>query len=143
MSLRLYLPVVIILSILSPGLCLANHDGTGDHDHQSKPRMDRSIPASEVDVGEGDTAIIVHGIVCSFCSQGVRRKLSKLSFIDHSRYTKGVKVEIEKQKVTIANKAGAVFDLDEVFKAITSGGYEPVEAYMRDDEGNVSLIRAK
>ncbi|MFT5133033.1 MAG: hypothetical protein ACI9SC_001502 [Gammaproteobacteria bacterium] len=139
MSNKLTLVVVMLFSLQVPVLSIADHDGTNGHDHQSKPRVDRLIPASEVSVAAGETVIIVHGIVCSFCSQGVRRKLSKLSFIDHSKYTKGVKVEIEQQKVTIANKPGVDFDLKQVFKAITSGGYEPIEAYVRDVDGKVSV----
>ena len=49
-----------------------------------------------------DYIVNVHGIVCSFCAKGVTKKVSKLPFIDKSKYNKGVKVEIEDQKVTIA-----------------------------------------
>ena len=90
----------------------------------------------------GEAVIIVHGIVCSFCSQGVTRNLSKLPFIDRSKYTKGVKVEIEDQKVTIAIKSDDTLDLTQVFKSILKGGYEPVEAYVSDADGKVTLHKA-
>jgi copper chaperone CopZ len=81
-------------------------------------------------------------MVCSFCAQGVTRNLSKLPFIDRSKYIKGVKVEIEKQKVTIAVKPENTLDLSQVFKSILKGGYEPVEAYVSDSNGNITVHKA-
>ena len=109
----------------------AEHDAHS-HDHENIEL--EPVEIVNVEVQDGEAVIIVQGIVCSFCSQGVKRKLSKLSFIDSSRYSKGVKVEIEKQKVTIAIKPGSDFEIDEVFRSIKSGGYEPVVAY-RNIEG--------
>ncbi len=76
-----------------------------------------------------DYVVHVHGIVCSFCAQGVTKKVSKLPFIDQSKYTKGVKVEIESQKVTIAVKPGHDLDIQSLFEAIESGGYDPVDVW--------------
>ncbi len=143
MSNKLALYFIILFSFLSPSHSIADHDGSGDHSHQSKARVNSDIPASEVIVNPGESVIIVHGIVCSFCSQGVTRKLSKLNFINPAKYSKGVKVEIEQQKVTIAIKDGFELNLEEVFKAITSGGYEPIEAYFRDEDGQIVVRRAE
>ncbi len=104
---------------------------------------DESISASDVNVQPGEAVIIVHGIVCSFCSQGVTRNLSKLSFIDGSKYTKGVKVEIESQKVTIAIKPDNKLDLPKVFKSIKSGGYDPIEAYVNTADNGVVHYKAE
>ena len=76
-----------------------------------------------------DYVVHVHGLVCSFCAQGVTKKVSRLPFIDQSKYTKGVKVEIEKQKLTIAVIPDRYLDIPALFEAITSGGYEPVDIW--------------
>lgn len=76
-----------------------------------------------------DYIVHVHGLVCSFCAQGVTKKVSKLPFIDQSKYTKGVKVEIENQKLTIAVISDQDLDIPALFEAITSGGYEPVDIW--------------
>ncbi len=99
------------------------------HDGHKQPTVSVEKSLNNIKVEEDEVVIVVHGIVCSFCSQGVRKKLSKLPFIDKSRYQNGVKVEIEKQKVTIAVKPGSSFDISEVFRSIKSGGYEPVVAH--------------
>ncbi len=78
-----------------------------------------------------DYVVDVHGIVCEFCSFGVAKKVRKLSFIDATGYDKGVKVDIENQRVFIAvsdeadlSDAGA--EKAALFEAIESGGYKPV-----------------
>ena len=131
--------LLLVLFISSPVSAFAEHDGYEGHGHESKPRVAEEIDPADVSVLASEVVIIVHGIVCSFCSQGVTRNLSKLSFIDKSKYTKGVKVEIENQKVTIAIKPGATLDLSKISQSILDGGYEPIEAYVSDSEGKISL----
>jgi len=129
--------LLFLISALTP--TFAEYDGVEGHEHDSKSSADEPINTSDVTVLPGEAVIIVHGIVCSFCTQGVTRNLSKLPFIDKSKYTKGVKVEIENQKVTIAVKPDSNLDLTQVFKSILKGGYEPVEAYVSDSDGKVTL----
>ena len=76
-----------------------------------------------------DYVVHVHGLVCSFCAHGVAKKVFKLPFIDQSKYTKGVKVEIENQKLTIAVSPDRDLDIPALFEAITSGGYDPVDIW--------------
>ncbi len=76
-----------------------------------------------------DYVIHVHGIVCSFCAQGVTKNISKLSFIDLTKYTKGVRVEIEEQKLMVAVKPDHDLDIHALFDAIEAGGYEPVDVW--------------
>lgn len=120
-----------LLLVLMAVPSYAEHDA---HSHDHEDIELKPVEILNIEVQDGEAVIVVQGIVCSFCSQGVKRKLSKLPFIDSSRYSKGVKVEIEKQKVTIAIKPGSDFEIDEVFRSIKSGGYEPVVAY-RNIEG--------
>lgn len=131
---------IFVLSIFSTSSqVVAEHNGFEGHEHEFKPRVDNAIATSDIKVSPGEAIIIVHGIVCSFCSQGVARNLSKLVFVDKTKYNKGVKVEIEDQKVTIAIKANETLELEQVFKSILKGGYEPIEAYVSHAEGNVSI----
>ena len=87
-----------------------------------------------------DYVIEVHGLVCSFCAQGVTKKVSKLPFIDQTKFTKGVKVEIEDQKVTISVKAGERPDIDSLFEAIRSGGYEPINVWAVQSDGQLTQL---
>ena len=87
-----------------------------------------------------DYVVEVHGLVCSFCAQGVTKKISKLPFIDQTRFTKGVKVEIEDQKVTISVKAGERLDIDSLFDAIRSGGYDPIDIWAVQSDGQLTPL---
>jgi len=124
--LMLFSTVIVLLFMVIPSY--SAHDA---HSHDENQQINKPVATGEIEVNENEVVITVNGIVCSFCSQGVSKKLSKLSFIDTSRYNKGVKVEIENQKVTIAIEPGSEFDMKEVFKSIKSGGYEPVIAYQK------------
>ena len=84
-----------------------------------------------------DYVIHVHGIVCSFCAHGVTKNISKLSFIDQSKYTKGVKIEIEDQKVTIAVQPDHDIDVPALYEAIRSGGYDPVNIWTTTPSGEL------
>lgn len=91
----------------------------------------------------GNEAIFeVHGIVCSFCSVGLQKKLSQLPSIDMSKYKKGVHVEIETQKVTIALKPDAKLDVKAAYEAIKSGGYEPVNVTIIGKNGAITTYNA-
>lgn len=84
-----------------------------------------------------DYVINVNGIVCGFCSIGVAKKVSKLPFIDRTKYNKGVSVEIENQMVTIAVKEGEMLDKAALFSAIESAGYNPVEIFELGPDGKL------
>ena len=72
------------------------------------------------------------------CAQGVSKKITRLDFIDPSKYTRGVHIEIENQKLTIAVKPDRELDVDALFKAIKSGGFEPVDVWTRGPDGEIS-----
>jgi len=121
--------IIILAATLLLFMAIPSYSAHDEHSHDNEKQIHKSTDIGNINVNENEVVIIVNGIVCSFCSQGVTRKLSKLPFIDQSKYKKGVKVEIENQKVTIAVKPDSEFDINEVFRSIKSGGYEPVMAY--------------
>ena len=82
-----------------------------------------------------DYVINVNGIVCEFCAYGVSKKVSKLPFIDRTKYDNGVMVEVEDQKVTIAVKPDAQLDQTALFKAIENAGYNPIEIFLLSQTG--------
>ena len=102
---------------------------------------------SEAETSKASTAINnsvvmeVHGIVCSFCSVGIRKKLAKFNFIDKKRYKKGLIMDIKNQKITVAINAGETVDIHGMFKAIKSGGYEPVSATITNNAGEQNTVK--
>ena len=52
-------------------------------------------------------------------------------------------MDVENQRITVAILVGQTADIQGMFKAVLSGGYEPVSALVSDDNGNTQLIRAE
>jgi len=73
--------------------------------------------------------VYVKGLVCPSCAIGIRVKLSKLPFVDSTRYKRGIDMDAKTQLLTIALLPMVKANAEEVEKAITDAGYEPVERY--------------
>ena len=83
-------------------------------------------------VAEPNQAVVqVNGIVCSFCAYGTEKNLSKLSFLDDSKFgDDGVLMDIQLHRITLALQPDQVLDLAQVYNAIKKGGYDPVSFYV-------------
>ncbi|MDM3870800.1 heavy metal-associated domain-containing protein [Porticoccus sp. W117] len=84
----------------------------------------------------------VDGVVCSYCSYGIKKKLSKLAFIDKSQYNDGIYVDIDQQQVLVAIQPGQVADVEAAFKAVRDGGYDPLRACVTDNAGELECVDA-
>ncbi len=84
---------IIILTLLWSASCIANPNGIPNDPHQ--------------------LIVQVNGIVCSFCAFGTEKKLSKLDFLDKSRFGDGVLADITSHQVTLALNPEASVKYDE------------------------------
>jgi len=75
--------------------------------------------------------IQINGIVCSFCAFGVQKNLSKLEFLNRSKFKKGVLVDVKNQQITLALAEDKNINLGEIYDSIKKGGYEPEVFYLR------------
>jgi len=98
------------------------------------------VDASEIKPNE--VIMEVHGVVCSFCAQGVKKKLRKFKFVDRNRLNKGISMNMKNQRITVAIKSGEKVDVQGLFKAVLSGGYEPIAALISDEDGNIRSVKA-
>ena len=133
---RLVFALALVTLFLSPGAIIA-----AEHAHENE-EAPQSSALEGVTPAPNEAVIQVSGIVCSFCSQGLQRKLSKLPFVDRSKYKDGIHVSIEDQLVTIALKPNLAADIPLSYEKIRSGGYEPSKAWVADVDGNVAIYDA-
>ena len=98
-----------------------------DHDH---PETD-AVEASEISVPPNQAVVRVNGLVCSFCAHGAEKALSKLEGLDRSKYRKGVLVEVDQHRITLALVPGRPIVFSEIHESIRSGGYDPVRYHVR------------
>lgn len=114
------------------------HDG---HNHITPQGAPLQFAGTEL---EPNRAVFrVSGIVCSFCAAGVTKKLGKVDGVDTSQFTKGIRVEIENQRVIAAITSAEDFSLKDAYRAIRKGGYEPLSSAVVDGRGNVSYFDAE
>jgi len=96
-----------------------------------------------ISVDQNQIKIKVNGIVCSFCAFGVHKNLAKLKSLDPSHFKKGVHVDINNQMITLAMDDSQSLNLNEVYKSIKKGGYEPVEFYVPLNGKTVKIASEK
>lgn len=81
--------------------------------------------AAAIEVQEPSQFVVeVKGIVCSFCAYGARKNMSRVNFLDRSRFKGGLLMETEKGSITAAVAKGKQIDVAQTFRAIRKGGYE-------------------
>jgi copper chaperone CopZ len=65
--------------------------------------------------------VTVNGMVCSFCAQGIEKRISKMSA------TKDVFVDLKKKTVAIEAKEGQTLDAKAISAEIVDAGYDVVK----------------
>ena len=75
-----------------------------------------------------EVRVRVKGLVCSFCAQGLRKKVSKLDCVDTKKPKKGVTVDEKNGYMLVALKAGKPPAWQDLFTAVENAGFESTEA---------------
>ena len=83
---------LIIISLLLP-LAANNAFAKHSENHQHKI-ININTNQENIKPNQNEVILVVHGVVCSFCSYGIQKKLSKLDFVDTSKFNKKGSVPI-------------------------------------------------
>ena len=70
----------------------------------------------------------VKGLVCAFCAQGLRKKVSKLDCVDTKKPLKGVTVDEKNGYMLVSLKAGTPPAWKDLFAAVEKAGFDATEA---------------
>ena len=120
--------VCLVALIVSVALSIVTVSAA-DGDPDAKQEV-RNVAAVKLLKEHKDMSLVyVKGLVCPSCAIGIRIKLSKLPFVDSTRYKRGIDMDAKTQLLTIALLPMVKANSEEVEKAITDAGYEPVERY--------------
>ncbi|MEM8867227.1 MAG: hypothetical protein AAGC73_03065 [Verrucomicrobiota bacterium] len=84
-------------------------------------------------------SVFVKGLVCSSCGIGLRIHLKKVPGVDTKQLDKGIDMNVDTQLVTLAIKEGESIDMERVYNAIYSAGYNPVH-YFEMNDGRVQRV---
>ncbi len=95
--------------------------------------LDHGLPenADQITVQKNQAKLEINGAVCPYCAYGMQKSLRKQKFVDKKQASKGIEVDVDNQMITLYIKDGFDMDLNDVYKAIKKGGYEPRVFHLR------------
>ena len=73
--------------------------------------------------------LYVKGFVCQSCGIGMKKKAANLKFLDKSRFSKGIGVDVPNQLLFFAVTKGSQADFTAINKAVENAGYDPITYY--------------
>jgi hypothetical protein len=89
---------------------------------EPKAEFKEKLPLKGDEVG-----LKVKGLVCSFCAQGIRKNVSKLTFVDTKKPQKGVMVDEKNGYFVVSLKSGKSPVWKDLFAAVVNAGYDVTE----------------
>lgn len=78
-------------------------------------------------------AINAKGLCCPSCAIGIRKKVSKLDFVDKLRFNMGVELDAKVQLASVAIAPGKKADILALTKAVDDAGYLPHKLYKMEN----------
>ncbi len=79
--------------------------------------------------------VYARGLCCPSCSLGVRKTMSRLSFVNVDAPKKGVILDAKHQLVHVSLKPGAEPVTVDIWQAIDDAGYDPVTIFRYSEKG--------
>ena len=83
-----------------------------------------SIQDKEILINENEAVIEVLGMVCSMCAFGIGEGFAKTDFIDKSKFTDGVSVDIDAQYVKLGLLESTNINPEKIVQVIEDAGYD-------------------
>ena len=83
-----------------------------------------TIQDSEIEINENEAVVEVLGMVCSMCAFGIGEGFSQTNFIDKSKFTDGVSVDIDAQYVQIGLLDSENVKPEKIVQVIEDAGYD-------------------
>ena len=83
-----------------------------------------SIQDKEIEINENEAVMEVLGMVCSMCAFGIGEGFSKTDFIDKSKFSDGVSVDIDAQYVQLGLLESANINPEKIVQVIQDAGYD-------------------
>ena len=83
-----------------------------------------TIQDSEIEINDNEAVAEVLGMVCSMCAFGIGEGFSQTNFIDKSKFTDGVSVDIDAQYVQIGLLDTENIKPEKIVQVIEDAGYD-------------------
>ena len=83
-----------------------------------------TIQDNEIEINDNEAVVEVLGMVCSMCAFGIGEGFSQTNFIDKSKFTDGVSVDIDAQYVQIGLLDSENIKPEKIVQVIEDAGYD-------------------
>ena len=93
-----------------------------------------SIQDKEIQINENEAVVEVLGMVCSMCAFGIGEGFAKTDFIDKSKFTDGVSVDIDAQYVQLGLLESTNIDPEKIVQVIEDAGYNVNQLFILQNE---------
>jgi len=93
-----------------------------------------SIQDKEIEINENEAVVEVLGMVCSMCAFGIGEGFAKTDFIDKSKFTDGVSVDIDAQYVQLGLLESTNINPEKIVQVIEDAGYDVNLLYILQNE---------
>lgn len=93
-----------------------------------------SIQDKEIKINENEAVVEVLGMVCSMCAFGIGEGFAKTDFIDKSKFTDGVSVDIDAQYVQLGLLESTNINPEKIVQVIEDAGYDVNLLYILQNE---------
>ena len=93
-----------------------------------------SIQDKEIKINENEAVVEVLGMVCSKCAFGIGEGFAKTDFIDKSKFSDGVFVDIDAQYVQLGLLESTNINPEKIVQVIEDAGYDVNLLYILQNE---------
>ena len=93
-----------------------------------------TIQDSEIEINDNEAVVEVLGMVCSMCAFGIGEGFAKTDFIDKSKFTDGVSVDIDAQYVQLSLLESSNINPEKIVQVIEDAGYDVNLLYILQNE---------
>ena len=100
-----------------------------------------SIQDKEIEINENEAVMEVLGMVCSMCAFGIGEGFSKTDFIDKSKFSDGVSVDIDAQYVQLGLLESVNINPEKIVQVIQDAGYDVSLLFILQNDKLTKLIR--
>ena len=92
-----------------------------------------TIDNEEIDMNQNEAIVEVLGMVCSMCAFGIEEGFSNEDFVDKSKFSNGVLVDIDAKFVQLGLKKSSSVNPESIYNVIQDAGYEVKKLYILKD----------
>ena len=92
-----------------------------------------TIDNEEIDMNQNEAIVEVLGMVCSMCAFGIEEGFFNEEFVDKSKFSNGVLVDIDAKFVQLSLKKSSSVNPESIYNVIQDAGYEVKKLYILKD----------